>query len=706
MYERTTLTLHFRRVLPLIHQTESAECGLACLAMVADWHGYRIDLASLRLHFPATQHGMTLAQLVQRANELKLNARAVRLEIEQLKQLARPCILHWDINHFVVLKHVNRKSIVIHDPATGIRHLDFATVNQHFTGVALELFPAPGFAVSDQRRKVKLSTLLGQTQGISAALCRIFCFAMVLEILALGGPLLNQLVIDDVLVARDESLLAIIVIALLLMAGAQTLISLARQWAVISLSLNFSLQWTANVFHHLIHLPIDWFEKRETGSISARFDAVDTLQSTLTDNLLSALLDSVLVLGMLVMMLIYSLPLTLIALLAAGLYGVLRALWYRRLRLAAEESWHASTRETSHFLETLHGILSLRVNGSLQSRENTWRNLNVRRRNTQLREQKLAMFYRVMESTLFSLVSAAVLWFGAMQVLNNQFSVGMLVACLSFQSRFSTSIGSLIDNLFAWKMLSIYSERLADIVLTPTDDAGAAFSAEPDIASDGLTPVIDVSALSFRYSEHEALLFRDITFSLLPGEIVALVGASGGGKTTLAKLLLGLYRPTSGSIRLFGMPLHTFNLADLRQHIGTVLQEDKLFSGSILENITLFASTRDEEKARQCAVLACIHEDISMLPMGYQTLIGELGGTLSGGQKQRLLLARALYKSPRLLILDEATSHLDTHSETRVNQTLRQLKLPVLMIAHRPETIAAADRALQIADGTLTALSR
>lgn len=665
-----TLKWTGRKQLPLTRQTESAECGLACLVMMACWHGLQTDLPTLRERFSISSQGMTLQRLTECAAGIGLSSRAVRLELEDLRSLSLPCILHWNMNHFVVLHKVRGSRLVIHDPEKGKVTLSLQDAGKHFTGVALELMPASDFTARDERKKIHLRQLTGKTPGLLSAMSRIIVFAVALEILTLGSPLLNQLVIDEVLVAADQSLLTVIIIALLLMSLTQMLLSLARQWASITLSVNFNMQWTARVFHHLVHLPLAWFDARSKGSINARFEAVDTIQQALTTQVLEGILDVLLVVTALCMMLLYSPEMTLIAVLAAIFYGVLRALWYPSLRQSAEDAWDAGAKESGHFLETLNGILSLRINGVTAHREAAWLNLNVARRNTQLRQSRLLMCYDIAQTLTGSVVSAIILWKGAGEVLNGTFTVGMLVAYLSYQTRFSSSISSLTDKFFSW--------RIAPLVL---------------------------EHIIFSHKGGENPIIGGVSLTLNPGEVVAITGKSGCGKTTLVKLILGIHIPDEGRIRAFGI-LHTHpDYFQVRQRIGTVLQDDHLFKGSVADNIIFFSDDRNYERMIQCARLALIDSDVMAMPMGYQTLIGETGGGLSGGQKQRILLARALYKKPGFLLLDEATSHLDVESEIRISQTLRQLGLPVLLIAHRPETIASADRVLYLADGYLTELN-
>jgi len=705
-----------RKQLPVIRQTESAECGLACLAMMACWHGLQTDLPTLRERFSISTQGMTLRRLIECAAVIRLSARAVSLELEELKSLSLPCILHWNMNHFVVLHKVRGNRLEIHDPDKGRVTVSLQDAGKHFTGVALELTPASDFTARDERQKIHLRQLTGKTPGLLPALFRIIIFALVLELLALGGPLLNQLVIDEVLVAADRSLLVVIIIALLLLSLTQMLLSLARQWATITLSVNFNMQWTARVFHHLVRLPLAWFDARSKGSVNARFDAVDNIQQALTTQVLEGILDVLLVVTALCMMLFYSAELTLIAVLAAVIYGLLRALWYPALRRSAEDVWDAGARESGHFLETLNGIMSLRINGVTAHREAAWLNLNVIRRNTQLRQSRLLMCYDIAHTLTSSVVSAVILWKGAGEVLNGTFTVGMLVAYLSYQGRFSSSISTLTDNFFSWRMLDVYNERLADIVLTPAEGhqpaliednrSSVAPFAYRNVGAEDVHSSLSLEHIVFCHKGGNKPIIKGLSLTLHASEVVAITGKSGCGKSTLVKLILGIHTPDEGTIRTLGIPHTHPDYFQVRQRIGTVLQDDYLFRGSVADNIIFFSDDRNHEWMVQCARLALIDSDIMAMSMGYQTLIGETGGGLSGGQKQRILLARALYKKPGLLLLDEATSHLDVESEIQISQTLRQLGLPVLLIAHRPETIASADRVVYLEEGNFRELKR
>ncbi|MFM7531357.1 MAG: cysteine peptidase family C39 domain-containing protein, partial [Rubrivivax sp.] len=290
---------------PLVLQAQSAECGLACLAMLASAHGQRTDLAELRRRFPVSLKGLNLAQLIAHADAVGLAARALRLEPEELGALQLPCILHWDMDHFVVLARVGRRHLTVLDPAVGQRRLTPAELSRHFTGVALELTPTARFEPRAQAPRVSLRQLTGPVQGLGRALAAIFAVAFVLELFAIAAPLLNQAVIDDAIAGHDADLLGVLVIGLALLLVVQTTLALARSWMVMVLGQNLALQWVGNVFAHLVRLPVDWFEKRHLGDITSRFGAVGAIQHTLTNGLVEALLDAIMVLAALAMMLLY-----------------------------------------------------------------------------------------------------------------------------------------------------------------------------------------------------------------------------------------------------------------------------------------------------------------------------------------------------------------------------------------------------------------
>lgn len=696
------LQFGMRQKLPVMLQTEASECGLTCLTMIACFYGYNIDLARLRQKFSVSLKGTTLANLIDIATGMALSSRALRLEIEEMGELQVPCILHWDFNHFVVLKQVTRQYIILHDPAYGERKMRIEEVSKHFTGVALELMPTPQFEKKEDKQSIRWGQLIGKTIGLKRSLFQLFLLAITVEIFALTGPFLTQWVVDHVLVTADRNLMTVLGIGFLLIVFIRIMISTLRSWVLMMMSTTINVQWLSNVFSHLTRLPISWFEKRHIGDITSRFNSVQQIQSTLTSSFVEALLDGIMAIGALIVLLFYNAMLTAIVCASLICYGVLRAALYLPLKQSTETHIVKAATEQSYFLETLRGIRSIRIFNATADRRTRWLNLMVEEKNANLRTQKLGIIFQSTNGILLGVEGVVVLWLAALSVIDGYMTVGMLFAFLSFKDQFATRTSELINKWLEFRMLRLQAERLADIVLTvPEDDNPLQTRSVQNIS-----PSITLHQVDFRYGDNEPLVVNQCNLRIQAGEVVALVGASGCGKTTLLKLMLGIHQPSQGDIFIGDMPLAHINPADYRDMIGVVMQDDELFAGSIAENISFFALTPDQPRIEACAKLASIHDDINLMPMAYNTLIGDMGGAISGGQKQRILLARALYKQPKILFLDEATSHLDVNNEWQVNQAVQQLSLTRVIIAHRPETIRMAKRIILIEQGQAREISR
>jgi len=683
-----------RRRLPVILQTEGAECGLACLAMIAARHGFDSDLATLRRRFSVSMKGATMADLVRVAGLLHLNPRAVRAEMEHLPQLELQCILHWDLNHFVVLKEVSGGRAVIHDPARGVRRLSLAEVSRHFTGIALELTPEADFRPGVEKQTVGLRQLLGRVTGLKRSLVQIFLLALALEAFVLLTPFYLQWVVDGVLVSNDRDLLVTLGIGFGLLVLIQVGAGAIRSWAVLHLSATLNLQWLGNVFAHLMRLPVSWFDRRHTGDVMSRFGAVQQIQKTMTTSFVEAVLDGLLVVVTLAMMLVYSGTLTTIAAAGVAAYALLRRAFFRPLREATEEAIVFDAKRSTHFLESLRGVQSIKLFNRQADRQARFMNLVVDAMNADIATRRLDLMFVVLHKLVFGLERVAVIWIGALLVLEHRFSVGMLFAFLAYREQFAQRVSALIDKAVELKMLRLQGERLADIVLAepePVVDAPARLGQE--------TPTLQLVDIGFAYSAAEAPVLRKLNLRIEPGDSVAIVGPSGCGKTTLLKCMLGILAPQAGQIRIGGVDLQQIGLRAWRDMIGTVMQEDQLFAGSIIDNITFFDADADTKWAEQCARVAAIADEIEAMPMGWHTLVGDMGTSLSGGQRQRILLARALYKRPKFLFLDEATSALDVEREREVNAAIRQLAITRVIVAHRPETIASAGRVIVLQDG-------
>ncbi|WKJ88860.1 peptidase domain-containing ABC transporter [Methylomonas montana] len=680
-----------RKKAPLILQTEAAECGLACLAMIASYHGHRVDLASLRQKFSMSLKGSTLNHLIRIADQLHLASRPVRVDLNELSKLSLPAVLHWDFNHFVVLTQVKRGVATLKDPAKGMLNLPYTEVSKHFTGIALELAPTQAFTPKTERQQIKLFRLIGQLDGASSATLQIILLAAAIEVFAIVAPFFMQLVVDNAVVARDSNLLTVLGLGFLLLALIQTAITALRSWVVMVLSTSVNLQMMSNLFGHLLQLPMSFFEKRHLGDIVSRFESLNVIQRTLTTSFLEAIVDGAMALVTLAMMLIYSWKLAAVVSLAALLYGLLRLGLFTPLRAATEEQILRSAKQQTNLLETVRGMQSVKLFNRQLQRRSGYQNLMVDHFNAGIRVQKLNIVYRALNSLLFGVENIAVIWMGALFILDGGFSVGMLFAFMSFKDQFTHRVGSFIEKGIEFKMLGLHTERVADVALAETEADPFDGSSHADLPAS-----IQIRNLNFSYAPSEPPVLKNLNLDFTAGESVAIVGPSGYGKTTLAKLILGLLQPTGGEILIGGVRLSQINAHDYRNMVAAVMQEDQLFAGSIADNICFFDPEPDQARIETCAQLAAVHQDIAAMPMTYNTLIGDMGTVLSGGQKQRVLLARALYKRPKILVLDEATSHLDVARERLVNGAVQQLKLTRIIIAHRPETIASVDRVIDL----------
>lgn len=694
------LKIFWGEQLPVYLQTEAGECGLACLAMVASYHGLHTDTTSLRRHFSVSRRGITLKSLLEFSKALEMTARPLRVEIDGISGVQLPCILHWRMNHYVVLHSMSRSHAIIHDPAVGRRVVSMREFGKNFTGILVELSPTAQFRPSPPQPRIRFASLLGRTIGLKKAIFQIFLLAGVLECFAVVSPLYLQWVIDSVIVPRNADILFVLALGFLVLALVQTVVGAFRGWVVSVMSARIGFQWMGNVFTHLLRLPIDFFEKRHVGDIMSRFGSINVLQRTLTTEFVQVIVDGLLVVGTFAMMLVYSPILSAISLSSAALYLIVRMFFFRLVRGATDEQISFGAKRESHLIETLFAVRAIRLFQREEPRRLAWQNLLAEQVNAELRLNRYAIAQRAIYQFLSGVDRILAVWLGALAVISESLTIGMLLAFFAYKDQFSARLVAVIDRAFDFRMLRLHGERLADILLTPPEDTG--------IRNESIcvVPSLKLCDVHFRYSDTDPPILKGINVEIKAGECVAITGPSGCGKTTLAKVMVGMLTPTSGEILVGGMSLRQLGLANFRDMLGVVLQDDMLLSGSVSDNICLFDPDPDQGLIEASAALAAVHDEILGLPMGYDTLIGDIGTGLSGGQQQRILLARALYKKPQILILDEATSHLDIQNEHLVNKSIRSLNLTRIIIAHRPETIAMADRVIDINFGEIVSVPK
>ncbi|APG19695.1 colicin V synthesis protein [Kosakonia radicincitans] len=686
------INFSIRNKVPVIIQSEAAECGNACLSMICGYYGKNIDLFNFRNRYGSPAQGATLTDLNQVAQTTGLKTRALSLDMDEIKELRLPCVLHWSLNHFVVLVAIKGKRFVINDPAMGRRVIHQKEMSENFSGIALEAWPDSHFTQEKQRSRLNLLDLMRNIVGLKSALSKIFMLSIVIEAVNLLMPMGTQLVTDHVITAHDNNLLLVICAGLLFFTLFKTAVSMIRAWVSLKLNTLTDIQWKTSFFDHLLSLPLAFFEKRNLGDIQSRFSSLDTIRATFTNNIVMGTIDSIMTVGVLIMMSLYGGWLVWVVLGFTVCYAAMRIITYKFYRTISEELIVKRARSGSHFMETLYGIATIKSLNLKNRRSQHWLNTNIDVSNASLRQTRFDMLFGGINTFINSVDQVVILWLGALMVMDNTMTIGMFMAFNAYRGQFAQRASSLIDLAMQFKMLSLHNERISEIIFSKPE----AESPPRKVFEDSAGVPLQVQNLSYQYDKLTRPVFSNVNITVAAGESVALTGASGIGKTTLLKVMSGLLTPDQGDIFVGDFDVKKIGVNNYRACTACVLQEDRLFSGSIADNISGFEYNADRQLIIECAIKCNIHEEIMRMPMGYETIIGELGSGISGGQKQRLLIARALYQKPNILFMDEATSHLDANNERMINNAIESLNITRIIVAHRPSTIACADRVIDL----------
>ena len=680
------------RRLPVITASEAAECGLACIAMISRYHGYDVDLNGLRQRHAISLAGASLKSLMEITDQLGFSTRALRVELSALGKIRTPAILHWDLNHFVVLKSVGRKRIVIHDPAIGLRAYGREEFSKHFTGVVLELSRAETFEPVSARAPMKLSMLWSRMTGWGSALVQVLILSVALQIAAFVAPLQMQLVVDEAIGSVDRDLLTVIALGFGAIVIIQAAIEALRSWALRVFGHLLSYQVSGNLVRHLLRLPSDYFEKRHAGDIISRLGSVKPIQDAITQGVVGTVIDGLMACIAAVILFFYSTTLALIVIAAVLINMALNLALFPRMKQRMEEEILAEAKEHTHLMESVRAAVTLKLLGRESVRESGWRNLHAETTNASIAVGRLTISQGLIQSVVTGLQTVIVIYVAGRAILDGQgFSVGMLFSFLSYRQTFTDRANALVNQIMQFRFLRLHLDRLSDIVTTPTEISGASTAAPMEIRGH-----VRLKQVAFRYGVTDPLVLEDIDLEISPGDYVAIHGASGGGKSTLLKLLLGLNQPSAGSIELDGQRATPERWRAWRNEVGVVAQDDRLLSGTLADNIGGFDPDLDMQGVVASAMAAQVHNDIVRMPMQYLTLVGDMGSTLSGGQRQRIFLARALYRRPKILILDEGTANLDEQNEELIADLLDQMPITRIVVAHRPALLRRAKRVYEV----------
>lgn len=685
-----------------MRQAETAECGLACLAIAAEAFGARIELSTLRQRYQISSRGMTLKEVKEIAADLGMLGRAVRCDIEEIADLKTPAVLHWGFSHFVVFERMKGKKFRINDPAVGRQDLTLAEVSRQFTGVALELTPTAEFVKRKEPSPLSLKSWFRLVPEMYGPLSHILVLSLLLQVFVIVTPFYMQLAIDQGALKGDSSILSTLAVGFGLLCIFNSLTGLLR--GIVATRLTALLNWdmTLRLFRHMIRLPLPWYQKRKLADILSRFDAILPIRDLLSGALIAVLVDGILAVGTLIMMFVLAPVLGFIVLGGFVLFVVIRLCALPLSIRLGMASITARISESGKRIETIRAIQTLKVMGAEAERESDWANKFAATIRCDQNNSIANLSFATLQGVVEGLVRVVLVYLGATAVMKGEMTVGLFYAFLSYQGQFTSKAGALFDQVVNWRMTDMYSYRLADIVLSAKEDGiDSATGAQPAIAG-----ALEFRNLGFAYGPREPLIFRGVSLSIAAGEFVAIVGPSGSGKSTLLKVLCGLYPPTQGEVLIDGHPLSWWGPRSVRRALGVVMQDDELLAGSIAENVAFFDDNIEMERVWDCLDQASIKADVMSMPMRAETVIGDMGSTLSGGQKQRILLARALYRRPCVLVLDEATSHLDGRRESNINRSLQALRVTRIVVAHRQETIDAADRVIRLEHGQIVSDQR
>lgn len=682
--------LRWQAATPVVLQAEQNECGLASLTMIANHFGHRLDLAAARHRFRQLNYGPSLRSILASADALGLVARPIRLELEELRRLKLPAILHWQFDHFVVLVRLHRRRVTIHDPAVGRRRITPRQFDEAFTGVAIEFTRSAHFESQSSPRATLMRGLLRSVDGLGKFLGLMLTLLLVTNLLALAPPVATQLLIDEVVLGQDHSWLHRALAGIGLVMLATLFLDTLRRWIALYAGTRLASESSTAVVRHLLRLPVATVAQRQVGDLLSRVDSLKPIRAALLDTCLQAVVQFVILTTTLALMLFYSPGLTALAaatlLLVTGMHAVLLP----AMRALNLESLLASAQASNSLIETLRSFHSVRALGLDMQRLAHWQRAFLEATNAGAKQAKLGIAATFTQGLLGTTEQLLFLGIGISGVAGKQLTLGILFAFFTLRGRLSVAAVQLIASLQELYLLRSHLQRVAEIVSEAPEPHA------PDGAlRERIDGAIDCRLVTFHYPGGPPVLTA-FECSIEAGENVVLTGPSGSGKSTLLYLLFGSLWPDSGTILYDGVEADLWDLQALRGQFGVVLQHDRLFRGSVADNISCFVTLPNYARLREVARIACIWDDIAALPMGLRTQVGDAGTGFSGGQVQRILLARALYRRPRILFLDEATSHLDHRTERQVLDNLDALDLTVISVAHRDSVLARGDRVLRL----------
>ncbi len=683
-----------RASLPMVFQAEANECGLACLAMVVGFFGGAADIRAIRDRSNLPAFGASLKHLTRAAAGAGLKARSLKLELDDIKRLRAPAILHWDLDHFVVLKKCGSRGVVIHDPAVGVRKYSFSELDGHFTGIAVEFSPR-GAIDQTPARRLRLRDLMRFSRGNAKGMALILLLSLLVQACALLSPFYLQLVIDQGLARADMDLVLVVSLLFGLLMLARIALDHVRALVTMRFALRLGFDMVSGLFEHLLNLPLRFFERREMGDLVSRFSSVEKISGLISQDMITALVDGLLSLLSLILLYIYSPLLATVSLAFIIVAMLLRLSSLPGEKLRRQESIVRAAKSESRLMENIRWASVVKNYAIEEQRTADWQNHYVNSANAGYQLGTFQLWFGSGQSLLFGVEQLLIIYLGAGLISGGSLTIGQLMGFIFLKQHFSSSILALFPKLAELRLMQLDLERIADIALERAEETNAL----AQLSNRAFGGSVRGEGLDFRYSADEAPIFQGLDFSVAPGETLVITGPSGCGKSTVLKLLAGLEKPHAGNLYFDGKPLSRLGLAALRSASAAVLHGDGLLAGDIAFNIHLEDEPYNQARIEQACRRACILDEILALPLGFHTRVGELGNSLSAGQVQRVLLARALYKRPKLILLDESLACLSDAVAEKILGNIGELPLAIVLVTHNPALAALGTRQLRLGPG-------
>ena len=670
---------------PFVQQLEWTDCGAASLCMVMAFHGRENKLSEVREAMGIGRDGVTAKSILDTAERYGLAGRGIKVDVSQVELLKQATILHWEFNHFVVFDKVVDGGVRIVDPATGPRDVPLSQFSKSFTGVAIELVPTGRF----QKQKYeagRLKRYVDELLSEKGLFSRIVVISLALRLVALALPLITGMIIDRVVPRQDYQLLYVCLATIGGMVAFNLIADIVRSFILLHLRIALDTRMTLGFLDHMMSLPFSFFQRRSTGDLMMRVDSNGTVREIVTSKSMSALIDGTFVLLYAAVIFYVSATLgtiTIVMSFAEGLVFLCARPTFLRL-LAADLDKQAKAH--SYMVQMLGGMETLKCAGAERLGLEKWANLYTDELNVKMERARVSAFVDGIRGAITSLGPMLILTIGATAVMQGKMSLGTMLAMNSLSQSLFGPLSALVHSALELQLVKSHMDRIDDVLQTPIEQDRDAVQPPPRLRGH-----VTVKNLSFRYGEQAPMVVQDVSLDIPPGTAVALVGPSGSGKSTLLNLLAGMAKPVAGDIAYDGRPLHEMDLRGVRQQIGIVPQHPFIFGGTLRENVALASPGATLDRIAHATKVACLHDDVSQMPMGYDTVISDGGASLSGGQRQRVAIARAVLRDPTLMLLDEATSALDNSTEAKVIAGLEKLRCTRITVAHRLSTVRNAD---------------